>query len=47
MDSVAWRRVILRTCVFAGLIAASILLWWAIARLMIALGPLPAPAALF
>lgn len=34
MDSVAWRRAVLRTLVFAGLIAVSILLWWAVVKLM-------------
>jgi hypothetical protein len=37
------REAVLRTLVYAGLIALSILLWWALLKLFIDAGPLPQP----
>jgi hypothetical protein len=46
MVRASWRRAALRALVWAGLIAASLYLWWVIGRALLALGPLPAPAAI-
>lgn len=41
MDSASWRRAVLRTLVWAGVIALSVYLWWLIGRAFFGAGAIP------